>query len=342
MSPKLFFVFLFLYQTVNINFACKTGLSSTINYRLMSSSDNVWEFCNATVIRSRFNGVFISARSQNLTKLCCDHLDITHKVNTFQFTNFQIEEIEPECFSKQMHKVFNNLVLMINKFPIVRKGMFKNLQCRLICLSANEIESIENEAFDNLPNVKTIELLNNNLIHLNPKSFLQTPQLKTLDVSRNRIKFIEKESFAFFERNCPRIVLEFNEISKVDKGVFDGMTVQNATLLWNDNFIEWLPEEIFDGHTFIYVNLTNNPFKHYSNKFCEKNCTILIFQLESEHLGAETTENVTIWAENKYIETQLNDSIRDKIIEELCSGSGNNSYNSDILVLARCLTWLMM
>ncbi|CAH1380750.1 unnamed protein product [Tenebrio molitor] len=37
MSPKLFFVFLFLYQTVNINFACKTGLSSTINYRLMGA-----------------------------------------------------------------------------------------------------------------------------------------------------------------------------------------------------------------------------------------------------------------------------------------------------------------
>jgi Leucine-rich repeat (LRR) protein len=345
MSPKLFFAFVLLCQTVNINFACKNGLLSTINYTVMDSNKNSQNIYNSTVISSRHNGGFIVAGNQNLTKLCCEHLHITHKVNLVQFGNFQIEEIEPECFSEQIYKVFNKLVFVANKFPIVRKGMFKNLQCRLINLSVNNIKSIENEAFEYLPNVEKIELSSNHLIQLNPKSFLQTPQLKTLDLSSNRIKFIEKESFAFFERNCPSIVLEFNEISKVDKGVFNGMTAENAILRWKNNFVEWLPEEIFDGHTFIDIDLTKNPLKKFSNRFCEKNCRMVMFRIESEHLDEETTENVTIWAENKNIETfqtQLNYLIRDKIIEELCSGSENNSYNSDILVLAMWSTWLMM
>jgi hypothetical protein len=342
MSPKLFFAFLLLCQTVNINFACKKGLLSTINYTLIDSNKIMRKIYNSTVISSRFNGGSIGAGNQNLTKLCCEHLHITHKVNLVQFSNFQIEEIEPECFSKQMYKVFNSLVFINNKFPIVRKGMFKNLQCRLIVLVNNKIESIENEAFDNLPNVETIELLNNNLIQLNPKSFLQTPQLRTLDLSRNRIKFIDKESFTFFEQNCPSIVLEFNEISKVDKGVFNGMTAENATLRWKNNFVEWLPEEIFDGHSFIDIDLTNNPFKQFSNKFCEKNCRMMAFRIESKHLDAETTENVTIWAEDKNIETHPKYSIPEKIVQELCSGNEDNSYSSDILVLAMCLTWLMI
>jgi hypothetical protein len=58
---------------------------------------------NSTVISSRFNGGSIGAGNQNLTKLCCEHLHITHKVNLVQFSHFQIEEIEPECFSKQMY-----------------------------------------------------------------------------------------------------------------------------------------------------------------------------------------------------------------------------------------------
>jgi hypothetical protein len=159
MSPKLFFAFLLLCQTVNINFACKNGLLSTITYTLIDSNKIMRKIYNSTVISSRFNGGSIGAGNQNLTKLCCEHLHITHKVNLVQFSNFQIEEIEPECFSKQMYKVFNSLVFINNKFPIVRKGMFKNLQCRLIVLVNNKIESIENEAFDNLPNVETIELV---------------------------------------------------------------------------------------------------------------------------------------------------------------------------------------
>jgi Leucine-rich repeat (LRR) protein len=227
MSPKLFFVFLLLSRTVDINFACKNGLLSTINYRLIDSNKITRNIYNSTVISSRSNGGSIGARNQNLTKLCCRHLHITHNVNLVRFSNFQIEEIEPECFSKQMYKVFNNLLVVTNKFPIVRKGMFKNLQCCLSSLSANNRKSIENEAFEHLPNVEKIELSSNHLIQLNPKSFLQTPQLKTLDLSTNQIKFIEKESFAFFERNCPTIVLEFSEISKVE-------TTENVRI-WAEN-----------------------------------------------------------------------------------------------------------
>jgi hypothetical protein len=100
--------------------------------------------------------------------------------------------------------------------------------------------TVENDAFVNLPFLQVINLNHNLIKTMNPKGFSHLPNLSTFYVCCNKLEELERGFFPFLQRSNPVILLNNNNISKVDLGVFEEMTASEVTIdLSNKLCAEW-------------------------------------------------------------------------------------------------------
>ena len=67
-------------------------------------------------------------------------------------------------------------------------------------LRQNQITSIENEYFNNLPNLATLDLSENQITHIAANAFTGLLKLKNLDLSTNKINSLNIQDFAAVDK----------------------------------------------------------------------------------------------------------------------------------------------
>ena len=96
------------------------------------------------------------------------------------------------------------------------------------------------------------------------------------------------------------IYLACNEISDIDNA-FEGTLNTRFDLDLGGNRIDRLPVAIFDGHSFIQVDVRFNPLEKVSKDFCNNNCVIDAFYFECSVTSVEAGESIMKWAEGKQV-----------------------------------------
>jgi Leucine-rich repeat (LRR) protein len=287
---------LFLFQIIKVTFGSDTFPMNTISYSLIGGPNFERTLYTSTAIITDNDTLAVLVSQQNLTGLNCKMLNITNEIEFLEIDDCNLDELKTECFLEQIEKVFGYIEITNNNLESIKNGTFRNLKLKSLHLVNNNIEVIEDEAFVNLPNLETLDLKENKLRRLNPDAIIDTPSLSGLDLTYNLIEFLEKRSFNFIKTNCAIIHLRHNRISGVDKEVFLNLAATNLILHLEFNLIESLPEDIFDDHTFDKINMQDNPFKSFSDKFCENNCRIYNFFFDCKHFDERTLHLIVDWA----------------------------------------------
>ena len=97
---------------------------------------------------------------------------------------------------------------------------------------------------------------------------MNTPNFGVLILQSNSIESLEKNSLYFFRRDYSHLDIKCNELNYIDRNVLDGMTWKSFTIDLYSNKLVSLPEGIFDNHSFIKIDVGENPLRNVSQNFC--------------------------------------------------------------------------
>jgi len=110
-------------------------------------------------------------------------------------------------------------------------------------LDHNEIVAIDPGTFVEIKNLRTLSLKDNNLQTLNENSFHVLRHLKNLDLSYNKLQTLDEKSFQGL-KNLENLNLSHNKLTKLPPGTFSSL-LSLQTLSLSHNAIENLEGEIF-------------------------------------------------------------------------------------------------
>ncbi|EFA05285.1 Insulin-like growth factor-binding protein complex acid labile subunit [Tribolium castaneum] len=254
------------------------------------------------VVKSAPNDKVIVIVDQIIPILCQSLFKIGAKIDLIEILANNIEKIEPNTFFNQ--NITQHITITGNRIPVIERHTFANLEIMSFNLNSNEIQVIEVEAFANLPKLDTIYLNQNKLQCFNPHSYYQVPELKFLEVTENKIKKLERKSLSFVEQDDFYIFLQNNQIGELDHDSFADFKRNALHLVLNCNFLESLPDGIFNGHTFEQIDLAHNPLKKISGSICDETCSIKFFYLSNDSFKICDRQFLQ-WAESRNISLAL-------------------------------------
>lgn len=261
--------------------------------------------------------VFIRAQEANITLILIENQNIpilrnslfkiTEKIKTLYIKKDNIKEIEKNIFSNQ--NITNNIIITENKIPVIKRKTFVNLLVVSLELTKNEIEIVENEAFFNLTNLHDIRLQYNKIKELNQFAYCQLQNFHTLDISENIIDDLEPENLSFIQEDNFELLITNNRIYKLEHNILNCVQKKFLSVFLDNNFLETLPDGIFNNHTLNLVSLTSNPFTNISRKICDESCFINSLRFDEKCLKSYCNKNLLKWAKSKKIELRFTASV---------------------------------
>lgn len=109
------------------------------------------------------------------------------------------------------------------------------------------VETMEAEAFRNVPSLRSIKLTNNHLVEIPEEGFSWLEMLDTLKISHNEIKNIGLEAFANLEK-LRWLYCDHNQLRNWNKTWFINTTnIEFMNFQWNK--IKVIPKKAFEGFT---------------------------------------------------------------------------------------------
>lgn len=312
----MFLVQIVLVLITSLKIAHFCDFNNKIIYETASMSRGV-KFFSGFNLTTYENTDFITI-TNNIPVLCNKLFNIRHTFSMLIITSCNVQEIEPEFLLGQQYQP-ETLFISGNGIKTIKKHTFKNLTIQEFWLGNNQIEVLENEAFTNLE-LQRLDLNSNQIKDLNCDAFKHLPNLVELDLRSNRIQHLKNQCFEFIKLDNATIRLDNNQIWKIERGVFDGMTATNLTIDLQYNKIEQFPVRIFQNHVFAHFNLTGNRISH------------LIFDVE----------NIT-----NVEELEVDDNLDQFVLEELgffakhlsLQSNGNIAHFQKMLI---CLVYLFL
>ncbi|XP_018576426.1 chaoptin-like [Anoplophora glabripennis] len=285
----------------------KVFLNSSIRILDLSSSNieiiecSAFENLVAEVIRLKgnkleivndiFDGVNVKELdlSFNLFKVMKNHSFVNCRGLVFlNLERCLIERIEPEAFLDLNE--LQHLTLAYNKLLILEANSFNNLPIRRLILKGNKIDTIRNNAFTNLSNLKELNLSKLGLRNVESYAFYNLSRVETIDLSYNNIAIIPHYLFIDVD-NLRTVRLEGNHITTLNpfssrlklntlsitlKGIFKSSQILNSNIRYlhiKDSKIDVLQSNFFDGlynlmelhfsnsHSYVATGALNNLFK---------------------------------------------------------------------------------
>ncbi|CAH0557388.1 unnamed protein product [Brassicogethes aeneus] len=132
-----------------------------------------------------------------------------------------LTEIEPGTFSSLAS--LKRIWLGGNLLKVIPNGVFNYLPIYYIYLAANNINTIDSEAFSEMDSLSEVYLDKNSLTHFDRRWFLnqgKKSKLRVLNMHHNRIKSINKWAFYDFPY-LKELDFSFNEIEYVSNDLFN-------------------------------------------------------------------------------------------------------------------------
>ena len=135
--------------------------------------------------------------------------------------------------------------IYVNKNNLKSIGMFSTWvnAMTILNLDSNQIEIIENNAFQNLKKLENISIANNCLRNLTANNFFYLYSLKYFSLSFNQIEFIEMNTFINLNK-LVKLDLDFNRLIVLEPNLFAGLDnleelhllSQQSIILNNESF----------------------------------------------------------------------------------------------------------
>lgn len=236
-----------------------------------------------------------------LPKLCQKMFNTMPKINYLMVYNCQVEEIETN-FLQYDHPNVTDIVITQNKLFKIKSETFANLATKLISLSHNHLEVVENQAFKNLENLLHVSLIGNQLASFDSSWFEKVPQLTNLDVGWNKISALPENSFKFLETANAKLYFDHNKISILHKNTMSDTSATNLSLFLDYNIINSIPNNFFKNLTFNELTLLNNPIAEFPEDFFFSDFTLRKLDVPLHQFKAKTIKQIMKWAIEKKAE----------------------------------------
>lgn len=179
-------------------------------------------------------------RLPELTHDCLKNLD---RLDTLVIKRCGLQNIHSDAFKSLTS--LRILDLSRNKIENVDK-VFIGLNVWRVNLSMNHLSLIGDDAFDNMPKLRVLELDNNRLTKINTNWFKGSPKVFRLQMDNNKITQIPKAAFKRMDTEAALdIWLMDNRIEKIHTMAFEG--VKKLDTLWlTNNKISSITGEMFE------------------------------------------------------------------------------------------------
>ncbi|XP_022918857.2 insulin-like growth factor-binding protein complex acid labile subunit [Onthophagus taurus] len=209
----------------------------------------------------------ITIKGQEIPVLCKGTVKGLEKLYELDMDFNGIKEIEVGAFADVVH--LRDLHLNKNRLKHIKAGVFNELGISILRLGDNEIELIDQTAFDDMPNLRIIHLNNNKISAINKEWFKNTPNVHQLTLENNLITSLVEHNFKnlqgkLFFYDLPawlNIDLSGNKIATIDPKAFDGLE-ELGILSLDKNEISVLHEDTFkDVGRISWINLTSNKIR---------------------------------------------------------------------------------
>ncbi|CAG9827888.1 unnamed protein product [Diabrotica balteata] len=200
-----------------------------------------------------------------------DSLFLLHTVNV---RNTNLVTLQPNIFAglRRIRKINFNF----NKIRFVPSNVFKNIPVYIIALRGNGIETISENAFYNLQNLRNLDLGSNNIELLPKNLFVNTNNLKYIDLSYNKLRHfpaVPYKPYPFFDVAFANMVpeepsfldLSYNNFTFISYYLLRGIHYIDELRLHNNN-IKMISEYAFDDFKKINtLNLDGNDLNEISD-----------------------------------------------------------------------------
>lgn len=230
------------------------------NGTIESVSDIENDSCESTYIFSSFLNLKesgIKSYNKNWYRLPSDYSSIS----MIRLEDNEITEVD-ENLLNDLPPSITTVGLVGNKIEALRNNTMRNDYVQTLGLGWNNIKTIENGTFLNLPSLRSLNLIHNNIsdlyfvkslsstleyLELSTNNISQIPDgifshlsnLYSLELSSNKIKTLSDKMFVGLER-LGFLALNTNQIERLERGQLDNLRcVQNVNLAGNKlDFIE--------------------------------------------------------------------------------------------------------
>ncbi|XP_045480876.1 chaoptin [Harmonia axyridis] len=120
------------------------------------------------------------------------------KLRTLELQDNIIENLQKGTFQGDIHSELEEIYLSFNNIRTIKQHTFVELpSLQEIFLDDNKIESLERRAFMNLENLKELDLKGNRISQISYETFQNLPELEYLDISYNKMT---KFDFTMFDQ----------------------------------------------------------------------------------------------------------------------------------------------
>jgi Leucine-rich repeat (LRR) protein len=323
MSSSIYVVFyLITCVSTESSSGCSKAQNNQVEYTVLNNNSATFQMRTNSIIRTEYDTVDLTVYLGNNTILCSKIFDKLRNLKSVFIQATNVVEIETNFL--QGKGLGSRLEIWHGKFQSIKKHTFHNLEITFLSLFGNKITTIEEEAFVNLSQLKTLILDINQQKELNPWSFVSLPQLDNFSAAGNVISKLQKNVFEFLENKKAFIDLSRNCIESVDKGAFDGSNATNVMLILTNNRIEFLPPEIFQHHRLVRIDACNNRISKISPEFFEEDFNITFLNINCNPLDENTLQALFDWRnQNNFFERWIS----------CCSGQGSgNTYCHRVFV----------
>lgn len=148
-------------------------------------------------------------------------------------------------------------------------------------LENNQIKTIEEDAFDDMPHLYALDLSSNKLSVLNPNWLENSPTITVVSLSDNLLELVQEGAFKYMNRERSSIYLNGNRIKVLEERCFENL--KDHSRIWLErNQIQSVPFNILpkSNHTF-ELSLRGNSFVCISDEIVHhvaQSCAVLDFR----------------------------------------------------------------
>jgi hypothetical protein len=285
---EMIFSFSFL---IAIAFGCESSQTTKIIYKLMLKNLSYLEE-EGDVVTTTEEVTHVIIGNCNLKHLCKNTFNLAKTGSDIAIRECKIEEIEVDILNGL--NVLTSFAVNYNPIRNIKRHTFRNHEVEDIDLSFNNITTIESEGFVNLSKLEKISLNQNLIQRLQYEAFSNLPKLIFFLVERNGIKKIGRSCFQFVQKDEAIISLRHNKITELDVAAFENFASKNANIIFKNNYIEILPEGLFDNHVFLTIDLSLNKIHNVPRTVCRNDCQIEEFIFYSIYLSVTPTSTTLV------------------------------------------------
>ncbi|KAJ3644494.1 hypothetical protein Zmor_022219 [Zophobas morio] len=278
--------------------ACPYPLTPSLKYTLLNVSMRQTVVADVIKVLDNFDGMTITVDKQFLPQLCCDMMNLGHRIKEIIFRAGSIGYIEATCFSRSVQNVMERIDFSFNALTSIKSSTFKHLEIAELWLSDNFIATLGDGAFFNLTKLRMLSLEKNNLQVLNSEAFSSLSSLQSLYLGHNCIRNLQRGALNFLARDAV-VSLNCNQIIQIGN-FLEGISLKiKLNLELNGNKIESFSGNIVENRTFQILNLANNPLKNISAVLSSAKIDRLEFFCG--YLSLKDVQSVVNWAKARGI-----------------------------------------